>query len=240
MSQLYFSSDVFLKANDLKEGHCYLYKDGRLAVYLGRTSLSDYLFYSVGTCLFEKYGDGYGKQTIAYYENQISSLNSLANAVMNSKINPLHLSSLKGLPKLLTEYPFINFEQSYSLWYTKNCTLVGNLPKLSTKSSAPSSGFVKAQDLIPGELYYTGSCWRACYVYLGRDNAKNFCWYFIGNFDSLFKYGIDYSRIDRTGSNKRCRPLAFALQDPHAYVDGDVKRAVAMNFKVTVDRSRLL
>ena len=242
MQQLVFKDDVFLKSNKLKEGHCYLYKDGRLAIYLGKDKFDSYIFYTLGCCLYERYGTGYGQLTIAYYEHQINSLISLANNIMNSKINVKHISNLKGIPKLYTEFPFINFENTYFNWYSKNKVLVGdNLPILVVKTTEISSGFVKTKDLVPGQLYYTGSCWRACYVYLGRDSANNFCWYFIGNFDVLFARGVDlrFNNIDRTGSNKRCRLLAFALRDPHAYVDDDVRKAVAMNFSVDVSNINL-
>ena len=83
--------------------------------------------------------------------------------------------------------------------------------------------FVKTKDLIPGHVYYTGDGWRAMYVYLGRDEDKNFLWYFVGNVDIMKKasYYAMLSKADKTKANKKVKDVwNYALDE---YVCASVK-----------------
>lgn len=67
MSQLKLIENNWLRADDLQIGHCYLYKDGRLVVYIGRSSCNEFVFYEIASCLY--------RSTDSYYiHTYISSL----------------------------------------------------------------------------------------------------------------------------------------------------------------------
>lgn len=223
----------WLKAKDLKEGHVYIIKDGRIALYLGKSSDDMFCFY-VYCCMQFKTID-YGTLSFANYELQLNSIITLCNALMQHVIYPESMLVLKGMPKIYCEFPFVDYSSVYKTWYSKSVLLLGNLPVLSQFANVKASrGFVGAKDLIPGELYYTGECWRSEYVYLGRTSDKRFIWYFIGNEDILVRstaYQL-LSRAETTRSNKKVKPLAEALNDSRAYVSGDCKKLISMNYKV--------
>lgn len=98
----------------------------------------------------------------------------------SQKCNCNQILVLKGMPKIYAEFQYVDYVKELPIWYTKNKVLNKDLPVI-TFSDTPTKidiPFVKAKDLVPGELYYSGSLWRSLYLYLGRDSIGNFCWYF--------------------------------------------------------------
>lgn len=130
-------------------------------------------------------------------------------------------------------------------WYTKPMTAVGELPELTAiTGNKPNAGFVGARDLVPGNLYYSGGCWRSSYVYLGRTSQKEFVWAHIGNAKALLhESGVSLLQrhkffifsVDATKSNKKVKPLADALNDPDAYVDNEYEMLITSGFKINMD-----
>lgn len=223
----------WLKAKDLKEGHVYIIKDGRLALYLGK-SVDDFFCFYIYCNIQLKPVKG-GMLSFSNYELQLNSIINLCNALMKHVVYMESMLVLKGMPKIHCEFPFVEYSSIYKTWYTKSATMLGNLPVLSQVANVKASrGFIGARDLIPGELYYTGECWRSEYVYLGRTSDKRFIWYFIGNEDILVRstaYQL-LSRAETTNSNKKVKPLAEALNDSKAYVSDDCKKLISMNYRV--------
>lgn len=226
------SSD--LKKKDLVQGHIYVIKDGRLALYLGNDPLGYYVFYcpvtaTITNCLEGKYRTH--QQTLVQYELQVEFVIDYFKKVMHSVLDKEAVVHLKTLPCIRVEFNLVNFEDCYREWYEDSEAVIEGLPKIdwdSEKQDSASLGFVGAKDLIPGEVYYTGGCWRATYLYLGRDSDGMFCWYFVGNEDILMKNDLqEYRRkMERSKTNKRCKRLSTALTDPGAYVCSETKALI--------------
>lgn len=218
------SSD--LKKKDLVQGHIYVIKDGRLALYLGNDSLGYYVFYcpvtvTITNCLEGKYRTQ--QQTLVQYELQAEFVIGYFKKVMCSVLDKAAIVHLKTLPCVRAEFSLVDFEDCYKEWYEASEAVIEGLPKIdwdSEKQDSASLGFIGAKDLIPGEVYYTGACWRATYLYLGRDSNGMFCWYFVSNEDILRENNLqEYTRkMERSKTNKRCKRLSTALTDPGACV----------------------
>lgn len=231
--KLTFNYNEYLKKGDLVIGHVYLYKDGRLVVYLGKDNFDRFIFYTLASVLYA--GQNYGELTIAHYDIQVKHLISLAETLMSNKCDTDCIVKLKGMPQLYCEFPYVSYDNELGSWWAKNKLMLGdNLPNLAELSSENNSKslFVSAKDLVPGELYYTGSLWRALFLYLGRDSQKNFCWYFVGSTYDLLRNNLEAFRIhmDRTKSNKHCKRLADAPNDPGAIMYDDAQKLLNMNY----------
>lgn len=236
-SKITFETDTFLKKTDLKIGNVYMYKDGRLVVYFGKDNWGRFIFYALANVLYEK-TDNYRVLTISHYDTQVKYLINMAEEIMHKAVSPNQVIALKGMPQLYCEFPYIQYDKELANWWTKNKMLSKeSLPDLveliqSPNKKSKDSLYVSAKDLVPGELYYTGALWRSLFLYLGRDSSKRFCWYFVGNEDYLMRNDINeyLFNIDRTKTNKRCKRLADAVNDPDAYISSDVKKLIDMNW----------
>lgn len=221
------SSD--LKKNDLIQGHIYVIKDGRLALYLGNDPLGYYVFYcpvtvTITNCLDGKYRTH--QQTLVQYELQAEFVIGYFKKVMHSVIDKAAIVHLKTLPCIRVEFSLVDFEDRYREWYEASEAVIEGLPKIdwdSEKQDSASLGFIGTKDLTPGEVYYTGGCWRATYLYLGRDSDGMFCWYYVGSVTDLLKNDLrEYRhRMERSKNNKKCKRLASALSDPGAYLSSE-------------------
>lgn len=91
--------------------------------------------------------------------------------------------------------------------------------------------YVKVKEMVPGELYYDFR--RSLYLYLGRDDCNNFCWYFVSNIDVLMRNDFDEykSSIERTKSNKKVRRFADASKDPKVYMSEGALELLRLNWK---------
>ena len=225
----------WLKTKDLSEGHVYILKDGRIAVYLGKTENGLYCFYICCNMHFKNV-DSNRILSFANYEVQLRNVINICNDLMHCCIYKESVLLLKGLPKIYCEFPFVNYESVYKSWYLKSQISLGTLPTLcSISNKKVNNKFVGAKDLIPGNLYYSGSCWRSIYVYLGRKTSdKSFVWYFVGNEHILLSsnaYDL-LNDVEITKSNKKLKPLEEALNDPNVYVSKDCENLIKMGYKV--------
>lgn len=230
---LTFDIDHFLSKQELQRGHIYVQKDGRLTIYLGKDIYDRYVFYDLAGILFESTGE-YGKLTIGHYATQVHSLTATCNTLMKSPCNLRQIRSLKGVPSLYSDYKYINYEAVIDDWCEKNKKLTDKFPNLVKDVKETSKKvWVSARDLVPGELYYTGSLWGGLYLYLGRDSQNRFCWMFVGNEERLIQNDFSYYRynMERTKSNKKCKRLAYALKDPDAYLYQEARDLIAMGWK---------
>lgn len=223
----------WLKEKDLKCGYLYIIKDGRLALYLGKTVDNLFCFYICCNIRFKNISSTI--LSFANYDIQLNALLYMCKELMNHKVFIESIFVLKGLPKIYCEFPFLNFKDTYKTWYSKSKMVLDNLPVLSEITGQKSdSGYVKSKDLVPGTLYYTGECWRSEYVYLGRTSDKRYVWYFIGNEDILIKTPANLllSKAETTKNNKKVKLLFNALNDRYAYVSDGCKKLIRMKFKV--------
>lgn len=179
--------------------------------------------------------EGSYHKTLAHYDLQVKALTILCESVMSRECDGKQIVTLSGIPELYTEFVYADYTEKLQLWYSEGKALNADLPDV-TFGSEPAEltvPYVKAKDLVPGELYYTGSLWRALYLYLGRDSVNNFCWYFVGNSDILMRNDFyEYKlSMERTKSNKKVKRLADAPNDPKAYMSNDVLELLRLNWK---------
>jgi hypothetical protein len=168
---------------------------------------------------------------------QFKSLVDTINALMSRALYAESLQSYKTLPKIISEVSFLNAKSGFITWYTKSRMMYPNLPELAVSSTkTPKSGFVGARELVPGNLYYAGSCWRNTWVYLGRTQSKEFVWYYIGNTHILYRSSVNQliSEAEITKQNKRVKPLAMVLEDKDAYVSKECKELIQRNYHVNM------
>ena len=73
-------------------------------------------------------------------------------------------------------------------------------------------------------------------MYLGRDSKKNFCWYYVGNESVLMENNINryLSNCERAKNNKKCKRLAYALNDPNAYISSEVANLIRVGWKANL------
>lgn len=232
--KLIFHTDNFLSKKDLQKGHVYVQKDGRATVYLGKDMYDRFVFYDLAGIMFEDAED-YRTITLGHYDFQVQSLISICSILMQNKCNIKQLRTLKGVPSLYGDFCYVNFEATIDNWCEQNALNNKEFPKLVTNDMANENTkiWVGAKDLVPGELYYTGNLWRALYLYLGRDSEGFFCWYFVGNETVLTQNDINiYLRnCERTKSNKKCKRLSYALNDPDAFIYADAKYLIDTGWK---------
>lgn len=230
----------FMKEKDLVAGRVYVIKDGRLLLYLGKSVRGLYIFYAiVSAYLIEKNSS----TTFGNYEIQVQGLAAIANKSLNNPGEVEALLEYKGIPSIHGEFPFVNFENTYKKWYTisfsnmfsnKNITV----PELASISNrAINTGFVSSKDLVPGELYYSGQCWRSTYVYIGRNSLGEYLWYFVSNEETLKHSSIQYilSDITKTKHNKKVKRLADAVNDKSAFVCKETLDLIKINYKVNIN-----
>ncbi len=247
MEKIIFDTEKTLKAKDLKEGHVYLIKDGRVMLYLGQENNASYVFYVCGSLIYE-YTNNNSMYTISNYDLQTEYMETLCNSLMKNDVYAESITVLKGIPTIYGEFTLVEYEKTWKEWYLKSYNkFKDSLPELLFINNAqPDAGFVKAGDLIPGHIYYAGDAWRNTWVYLGRSTEGKFAWYFVGNETALINEG--FARIIKsfhsswrsdcfavTKSNKKVKPLSNVFSDPTVYIWKDIAKLAEQNFTVNVD-----
>lgn len=238
MDKFTYSVDTYLPASALKVGHVYLIRDGKIVVYLGKSKYDKYVFYTVARYLRELIGNT--KASFAHYKFQVPMLIQLIKNVMSDIISNSEFILVVGsLPQIYCEFPFVNFEDTYLAWYSKNQMVTCfDLPELMPKNIEFKSIYVGSKELEIGSLYYSGCCYGSIYLYCGRNKYNEFCWCPIDNLDFFLTNPYGYIKdmgIVNTKANKRVRPLAMALEDPDALVTDAVRLAVCTGFKVNLE-----
>jgi hypothetical protein len=246
-NKILFDTKKVLKAKDLKEGHVYLIKDGRVMVYLGQENNASYVFYVCGSLIYE-YTNNNSMYTISNYDLQTEYMETLCNSLMKNDVYAESITVLKGIPTIYGEFTLVEYEKTWKEWYLKSYNkFKDSLPELSFINNAqPDAGFVKAGDLIPGHIYYAGDAWRNTWVYLGRSTEGKFVWYFVGNETALINEGFAHiiksfhslCRSDCfavTKSNKKVKPLSNVSSDPTVDICRGFEELEEQNFTVNID-----
>lgn len=239
MDKILYQDNEWLKEKELVAGRVYVIKDGRIMLYLGRDLTGLYIFYTMASAFLAWPGNS--KVTFGNYEAQLNGLVNIVNTSMNRAGIESCIWSYRGIPKIYGEFPFVNFEDKYKKWYSLSFSNLFdsnvNVPVLASISNKPiPKEFVSSNELIPGELYYGGQCWRNTYVYLGRNSKKEYLWYFVGSEEYLVQASAINLLYDceKTKQNKRVKPIRMALKDSRAYVHSDLKALINSNFKVNM------
>ncbi len=203
----------YLKARDLHEGKIYIFKDGRVCLYLGCIDGRDYkLFYRFTSILTDD------NNILLHGEFAYNYLCGFIRGVMQQPLNKGALHWVK-MPKLIAELQGVSFESDYYLWYTKNKFMQPDIPVIVQKGTVLTSerkGYVTVKELVAGRVYAAGDASYAdCYVYLGRvrhDGKLCFLWCYIGNDNAFRSSPIGYIQhwaggdISITQANKKLRP----------------------------------
>lgn len=236
MEQFIFEDDVYNKGltkKDMKIGAVYLAKDGRIMIYLGQTNSDRLVFYECMKVMIISYRDKY--DTLANYTVTMNSIFSVCKELMQRLAYPESVIIRSGMPKILTEFPYINFEAFIRDWYAESLRSNRKLPTLKEPGAKPTELlYVKSAELVPGKLYYSGSCFRSVYIYVGRTSKKDYLWYFVDNEDEVVKYSAEeiIEHCEPTRQNKKVRKLEDALKDPKAYVTSECKKLIRSQFSV--------
>ena len=175
----------------------YIAKDGRVMMYLGKTSLKNwfYVFGSInyhqigGTYIGAAYVQGFELNSKWEYESMLGLIN-----VMLNKPAVIHcLHQMSGIPTL---YKKLDLDVSgvATNWVNKNMIYdffprVGEV-KSKKSGEVVSDGIhpVRSKDLVIGRVY-VGSVsnlgesiegWRSTFIYCGRNADKSYRWLFVG------------------------------------------------------------
>ena len=158
MKRLLLNEREFLKKKEIKFGHVYIFKDGRLGLYLGTSLDNQFVFYILARAHLVQ-TDDYGLLTFAHYENQVKFLIGLSDELLQSKCDKKCVIRLTSLPDLYCDFNYISYDKGnkLQLWHERNKDESKTLQRLIefTENKKPIVSFVSAKDLIPGELYYT-------------------------------------------------------------------------------------
>ena len=217
-----------IKEKELVIGNLYIKKDGIVVVYLGKTFSQKFLFYKVAQLNGYLDSSSLGVKFELYNKDiQLKYITPMIKEEMQTTLDKRCVVGTKTFNNYMWKYPDLSFTQEeLRLWLQKNellgLSLFKDLATLQGKEEV--NLYVKTKDLIPGHVYYSGDGWRAIYVYLGRDEDKNFLWYFVGNVDIMKKasYYAMLSKADKTKANKKVKDVwNYALDE---YVCASVKQ----------------
>lgn len=154
----------FLTKVELKVGVSYLFKDGRVGIYLGKSAFDRYVFYIACRAFLIGDMDVY----LAHEKIQSEYIKGICSAIFKEQCDLDALCMLRTFPQLYCKLDFIpDFEPIIDEWWTKNMLTIKGLPNLVTTAKELAVPYVSAKELVPGELYYTGSLWRALYLVSG-------------------------------------------------------------------------
>lgn len=234
----YHCDDAFIKSKALQPGKVYIAKDGKVMLYLGRLHDARYLFYLFTLALLK---DDYSSNvTIVNYKAQTLGLCTTINASMSGMIKPECLLAYKIIPKIYGEFSLVNLDAIYKNWYAKCQALKGGeLPSVfDSLGEGAKTPYVHSKDLIPGEIYYTGDCWRSVYAYLGRNSERDYIWYYLcnGRITLGNSGGLVSHLMRRTRQNKKVKPLSMAPIDCDFPIPLDASNLIDTQFKLDVSQ----
>lgn len=180
-----FNEMNFLKRSNLVEGNVYVFKDGRVAVYMGVTASVNFAFYHLFNIPLVRSKNSYRDLVMLNETNVLSFYVQLGNKLMSSKCNPDCFIVLSTFPKLYDcAFEGLDFSNTYFTWYQKNCILQDLKLVLKKPNIKVGSKYLSIKDLKVGHVYIANSYGEA-YVYLGRWlnwlDDRVYLYVFIGN-----------------------------------------------------------
>ena len=194
----------------LQRGYVYLFKDGRIGLYLGKDVQNKHVFYVFGALLYRNIDwDGQYTKCEIISQHAYDAMLELIKVMLNDVANKYCIQSFISLPIIYWEMFFVE----YSDFLNKNNEL-DFFPKLSDEPDIKHQR-VSVRDLIEGGAYVGGTAglgtstegWRNTYIYGGRTKGKGFIWIFVGGYREILNgHYINYVRdehdISVTKSNK--------------------------------------
>lgn len=219
------NKDRYILASDVKEYNVYMLKDGRIAIYFGKSISSKYLFVGIAQLWVSenfKRVSGNFKRDYHVYNSQLqfSSLYNLIHTFLRSELDNTAVMEFSTFPNIGEE---LNIDVR-SLAEAYKSKLLQNgwqfaIEDSKTKKKNPNTVTpVSAKELIIGKCYVCGlkdlgteyEGWRNSWVYLGRDEENYFQWIFVGDprdytkniKGTLMAYNEIYG-VERTKNNKK-------------------------------------
>lgn len=217
---------VFLKKSELVKGGSYIFKDGKVCIYLGLDVDSRFIFYHVGcVCILNELSC-----RILHRDIQLEAISGMISVLFTRPADSVAVLDYRTLPYILQREESLGVV-NISVWWTKSALYNSNLPILTDN---PVNSYVNSKDLVRGELYYSGNCSDSVFVFIGRKTNGEFVWQSVRNRDcqSLVSSGFNLRRICITKNNKKVKPLHMALSDTHAYVSYGVNDLIRTGFKL--------
>ncbi len=141
-------------------GSLYIYKSGKVALYLGRNEQGRYRFYTVGAiALFDEYHieDVF---TIYYEDLEFKYLLAKVNELMQRPMQKNLLAEMIGIPVLIYEIPFMSETDTYKLFAKRN--LLG-MESVQLCMKQDYSDIDNPQPIKPKDL-------KVGFVYIGKRN----------------------------------------------------------------------
>lgn len=183
-------------------GSLYIYKSGKVALYLGRNEQGRYRFYTVGAiALFDEYHieDVF---TIYYEDLEFKYLLAKVNELMQRPMQKNLLAEMIGIPVLIYEIPFMSETDTYKLFAKRN--LLGmesvQLCMKQDYSDIDNPQPIKPKDLKVGFVYIgkrnlgSASEGSPTVIYLGRSPDGRYKYLNLGGLSGLsLRNGFEYS-----------------------------------------------
>lgn len=229
-------TEKWMKASGLECGTVYLTKDGKVLMYLGTTPLGRYVFYVFASAwlVYRQDDDGTWAVTYGNYDSQVYGIRHTIRLSMENKGTRENILEYKTMPKIYGEFPSGSCKDRCLTWYRESFQGM-DVPVVDGKKR--HGAFMRVKDLVPGCLYYNGSCWDSTYVYLGRASDGRFLWYHVISGETL--KGYDAARLvamsEYTGTNRRVLPLSAALDDSDALVNADTMELITSGYRVDME-----
>lgn len=215
-----------MKPNELVIGNLFITKHGAVWLYLGKSLNADYTFYEMAQLVGNFDVD---VCQIYFEELQLSNITSMIKAELQIQLDKRCVKRTKYISNLIKTYKGLSFTQEeVKLWLQKNellgMTLLSDLADLQGKKAKDL--YVKAKDLIPGHVYYTGKGYDK-YVYLGRNEKGYFMWWFVGNMQLLRRISYlemvqDKYLFTITQTNKKVKDVWNYKEDGESYLCNEV------------------
>lgn len=211
-----------MKISDLEKGHVYLMVEGtdigRIMLYMGKDTHLKHVFYVCGTALLDYiYVDDNSEAPAFSVENtrvafrnaqyQLPGLQTVVKNMLGSPGDTRSILSFTRTTKaIIGEFP-CEPKTDWKEWYEESFK-DKKAPVLITDSNACC--FVKAKDLIPGNLYYRlNHGYPDIFIYLGRAMDGSYIWFPVYETEDL------KCRPNATKANKQVMPIRMILEDQY-------------------------
>ena len=177
-----------LKIKDLKFGHLYIEKTGKVMLYRGRSIYGDYWFYTVDTIYINRVSE------IPLFEQVTKNSINITDYILdNNIINENSFECLCTKSKLYLDLG--DFSEKFNKWLLFNKFLNKDVPEVLSESDLKKFINVKSGELEVGKLYakyskYVGTDLEyitTFLMYMGRTKSNGYVWMIIG-YSNEFAY----------------------------------------------------
>ena len=183
-----YRTTKYKRGNKLKQGHLYMFKNGKVNLYLGRMYDSGYLFYLFDAFPLINYKEFIlGRNKLSYddrlfgildYDYHSERIKDRASSFLKGNEIDVERLHVVFSPKV---YEDLGFFDEFNDWYITN-KMFGNISNINEDLTLNPPVKVKTKDLIEGKIYASGfdrftiPTHLNFYCYCGRDKDKNYIW----------------------------------------------------------------